>query len=223
MKKISLLIIIVFCFNCSSNEDNEPKIGLPTLKTNSITNILSTSAESGGNISDNGGTEIISKGICWNKNTNPTINDDINIYSGENEEYKMEIPNIESNTKYYVRAFATNSIGTSYGNELNFKTLKPITNEVILFKFTPDTGNNTSRLEYKIKFNNTNSINVNGFFKITLNIDGLINSHIANSNSQCYEIDADSSCILTFDEQSPLYLGKVNSIELVSVNYYLNN
>ncbi|MCD8413683.1 hypothetical protein [Tenacibaculum finnmarkense] len=147
MKKISLLIIIVFCFNCSSNEDNEPKIGLPTLKTNSITNILSTSAESGGNISDNGGTEIISKGICWNKNTNPTINDDINIYSGENEEYKMEISNIESNTKYYVRAFATNSIGTSYGNELNFKTLKPITNEVILFKFTPDTGNNTSRLE----------------------------------------------------------------------------
>ena len=136
---------------------------------------------------------------------------------------KIETKELNSNTEYYIRAFATNNLGTSYGNELKFITLKDITYEVLFFEFTPDTGNNTSRLKYDIKFINPNDISIRGFHKITTNADGLISSNIATSSSPCYEINANSSCTISFDEEDSFDIGMVNSIELVSVEYNLEN
>ena len=97
--------------------------------------------------------------------------------------------------------------------------LKNVTYEVLLFEFTPDTGNNTVRLRYEIKFTNPNSVAINGFHKITTNADGLITSNIATNHSPCYFIEANSDCTIKFDEQDSFDLGRVNSIELVSVGY----
>lgn len=223
MKKISLLILIALCSNCSSNDGDETSIQRPILTTKVVTNITSLSGVSGGYISDNGGSEIITRGICWDINKNPTlVNNSITKGAGIGG-YTSEISNLENNTNYYVRAFATNSLGTSYGNEFSFKTLKNITYEVVLFEFTPDTGNNTSRLKYEIKLNNSNNVLVNGFYKISLNIDGVVSSKIASSSSECYEIGANSSCTIRFDEEESLNIGLINSIELVSVEYHFEN
>ena len=99
--------------------------------------------------------------------------------------------------------------------------LKEVTYEVLLFKFTPDTGNNSSRLQYEIKFSNPNAILINGFHRITTNADGLISTAIASNYSPCYMIDANSDCTLSFDEEDSFDIGRVNSIELVSVEYVL--
>ena len=224
MKKILFLTLSLLLLNCSSdNNEDEAINSLPTLTTNNVTNISSSRIISGGNISNNGGLDVTSRGICWSLNEEPTTNDNFLINGSGIGEYSVEILNLESNTDYYARAFATNSLGTSYGNELNFTTLKDITYEVILFEFTPDTGNNTSRLKYQIKFNNLNDISINGFHKITLNIDGLVSSNIASSSSPCYEISANSSCTINFDEEESLDTGMINSIELVSVEYNFEN
>jgi hypothetical protein len=99
--------------------------------------------------------------------------------------------------------------------------LLEITSDVINFEFTPDTGNNTSRLTYEIKFTNPNNLPVQGFPRVTLNIDGLVSTRIVSSGSPCTEIAENFFCTLTFDEEESLNTAMINSIELVSVEYVI--
>jgi len=96
--------------------------------------------------------------------------------------------------------------------------------EVLNFEFTPDTGNNTSRLKFEIRLVNSNETAVTGFPLITWNINNL-ESRVNLSNSAsipCNQIDGNSNCILTYDLQSSLDTG-VNTIELLNVEYILSN
>lgn len=97
--------------------------------------------------------------------------------------------------------------------------------EVIKFEFTPDTGNNTTRLEFEIKLNNPNDYAASGVPILTLNTDGLetTSSFSNNASVPCLEIAANSHCILTFNQENSLDLGLIDSIELVNVDYYLIN
>lgn len=101
--------------------------------------------------------------------------------------------------------------------------LKEVTYEVILFEFTPDTGNNSLRLRYEIKFTNPNAIAIKGFHKVTTNADGIISSTISTNYSPCYSMDANSDCTINFDEEDSFDLGKLTSLELVSVEYVLED
>ncbi len=223
MKKVLFLTLSLFILNCSSDNNEDTTSTLPTLTTNAVTSILPTTAISGGNISNDGGEDIINRGICWDTNANPTIDNNFTTNGSGIEDYSIQLIDLESDTTYYLRAFATNSLGTSYGNELNFTTLKHVTYEVLFFEFTPDTGNNTSRLKYDIQFNNPNSVAINGFHKITLRTTSngvpLVSSNIATDASPCYEISANSNCTISFDEEQSLDTGMITSIELVSVAY----
>jgi hypothetical protein len=105
---------------------------------------------------------------------------------------------------------------------------KPIDNfsyEVLNFKFTPDTGKNTSRLQFEIKLNNLNNFVIKGYPVFTVNADGLESSgtYLKGAISTCNQIDAKSSCTFTFDTESSLEIGKINSLKLVTVKYYLLN
>lgn len=115
---------------------------------------------------------------------------------------------------------ACSSGDDSTDNEL--EDLLEVTSEVVYFIFTPDTGNNTSKLEYQIKFTNPNPLGVNGFPKITTNTDGLIISTISTTENQCYTITADSDCYYTFEGEDSHNLGIPNNISLVSVEYNLD-
>ena len=103
--------------------------------------------------------------------------------------------------------------------------LENFTYEVLNFRFTPDTGNNTSRLQFEIKLNNPNDYNARGIPILTTNSDGLeIRRSFSNDASiPCLEIEANADCILTYDQESSLDLGIINSIELINVQYLLTN
>ena len=78
------------------------------------------------NIISDGGAEVIEKGICWNLDGNPTIADQINTQGSGSDNYTADLSMLENYTDYYARAFATNSTGTYYGNEIEFKTLAAV-------------------------------------------------------------------------------------------------
>ena len=94
------------------------------VKTNLVTNIGETTAISGGNITSDGGLGIIEKGVCWSINTNPSISDNHTSDGGGISDFTSQLLDLQSATTYYVRAYATNSKGTSYGNEVSFTTSK---------------------------------------------------------------------------------------------------
>ncbi|WP_345273140.1 hypothetical protein [Flaviramulus aquimarinus] len=97
--------------------------------------------------------------------------------------------------------------------------------EVLNFIFTSDTGNNTSRLQFEIKLNNPNDYSVSGVPILTINSDELefSGSFSNNASISCFEINANSSCILTYDQEESLDLGIINSYELINVQYLLTN
>ena len=106
----------------SSNVTITTASSIPVLTTKAVT-AYTSSAKSGGDVVNSGGGTLIS-GICWSKNPNPTTSDSKvnNPYPYPVTNYYVYLTGLDPNTTYYVRAYATNSIGTGYGNEISFKT-----------------------------------------------------------------------------------------------------
>lgn len=107
------------------NEVTFTTINTPTLTTNAITNITSSSAITGGNISSDGGASIITRGVVWGTTNNPTISLSTKTTNGSGQGvFQSAITELDESSKYFVRAYATNSAGTAYGNEISFTTAK---------------------------------------------------------------------------------------------------
>lgn len=103
----------------------------PLLTTVPITLITESSALSGGNVLDNGGADITSCGIVWGTSPYPTLsNNFLNDYTGASS-YTINISGLTPSTTYYVRAYATNSAGTAYGNQVIFTTTSATGNAVV--------------------------------------------------------------------------------------------
>lgn len=94
----------------------------PTVTTKSITQVTQTSAKSGGNVTNNGGDIVTSRGVCWSTMNNPTLDQNSTSDGTGNGNFESNIEGLTPDTEYFVRAYATNSIGISYGNEVSFKT-----------------------------------------------------------------------------------------------------
>ena len=97
----------------------------PTLTTVSVSEITQSSAISGGNITSHGGAEVTGKGIVWSVYEYPTVENNNGITSDGYGmgEFVSQISDLEANTNYYIRAYAINSGGVGYGNQLSFTTL----------------------------------------------------------------------------------------------------
>ena len=95
----------------------------PTVSTGPIQNINATYATFNGNVTDNGGDVLIEKGFCLSKSPNPSISD-IKLRASNNDigNYAMVITSLDPASKYYVKAYAQNSKGVSYGSETSFST-----------------------------------------------------------------------------------------------------
>ena len=98
---------------------------MPTVTTSSVSSILTTTAQSGGNVTAWGGDTVSVKGICWSENENPTIIDNKSEDGTGEGQFLSALTGLSPNTKYYVRAYAVNSIGTGYGNQVQFTTQTP--------------------------------------------------------------------------------------------------
>jgi len=134
MPKINPLVPYLFSFlfvlSCSKSDSNEPiepevQIELPSLMTSAVTDIGETSATSGGNITNDGGAEVTERGVVWGTSSGPTILDNKTSDAKGTGTFSSNLENLAANTTYYVRAYATNSEGTAYGNEISFVTLEP--------------------------------------------------------------------------------------------------
>ncbi len=112
--------------NVGTNYGNQISITLtlPTISTTTISSIMATIASSGGNITAIGSTPVISSGICWSTSTSPTISLATKTTDGNNGTgtFVSNMTGLTNSTKYYVRAYATNSVGTNYGTEISFTT-----------------------------------------------------------------------------------------------------
>jgi hypothetical protein len=96
---------------------------IPVLTTNSISNLSFNTATGGGTITSNGGAAITTSGICWsNTNNSPSTGDSLTKGGTTNGSFNGVMNNLQSNTTYYVRAYATNSAGTGYGSVVTFST-----------------------------------------------------------------------------------------------------
>jgi hypothetical protein len=96
-----------------------------SLTTAAVTNIGSSSATSGGNITDDGGAAVTERGICYSTSSNPTTADN-KITSGSGTgSFTANISGLIDSTTYHVRAYAINSVGTAYGNDVSFITNFP--------------------------------------------------------------------------------------------------
>jgi hypothetical protein len=98
---------------------------LPTLTRSGASGITTNSASSGGNISSDGGSTVTQRGVCWSTNQNPTIANNITNNGTGTGSFSSSITGLNANTTYYCRAYATNGVGTAYGNQINFTTTMP--------------------------------------------------------------------------------------------------
>ena len=116
----SLLIVIIS--NCKKKDDDKTPATLPVVSTDTAFNVTQTSAQSGGKIKSDGGASITARGVCWGKNSNPTILDYKTIDGDGAGSFTSSLSGLTNNTIYFIRAYATNSVGTAYGSQLSFTT-----------------------------------------------------------------------------------------------------
>jgi uncharacterized protein (TIGR02145 family) len=121
-KALNVLFVVTLFFGIAFLQGCKKKTDPPTVTTTTVTDITVTTATSGGNVTSDGGAEVTARGVCWGTSTGPTITGSKTSDSKGTGSFTSSLTGLTENTKYYVRAYATNSEGTAYGNEVNFTT-----------------------------------------------------------------------------------------------------
>ncbi len=120
---IALILLASFFLNgCSENEKPEPQKELPVVATSAVSEITENSAKAGGNVTSDGGAAVTARGVVWSAAPNPTLADSKTTNGVGTGEFVAELITLEAGTTYYVRAYATNSEGTAYGDPVSFET-----------------------------------------------------------------------------------------------------
>ncbi len=100
----------------------DEKASLPVVSTAAVSNISTTTAVCGGNVTDNGGSDVYARGVCWSEGMMPSTSG-YSTYNGKGTgSFSTLITGLKGGTKYYVRAYATNKAGTGYGPQQVFTT-----------------------------------------------------------------------------------------------------
>jgi uncharacterized protein (TIGR02145 family) len=118
---ISTLFLVT---NCTKDDDVTQDVTIPVLTTNEVSAITQTTATSGGTITSDDGATVTERGVCWSTSQNPTITDNKTTDGTGAGSFTSNITNLTANTTYYIRAYATNSVGTGYGSAMLFTTLE---------------------------------------------------------------------------------------------------
>ena len=167
---------------------------ITTLTTSSVT---SHSALCGGNVTDNGGSDVTARGICWSLYPNPTIDNATIIPSGNGTGlFTCNMTNLANNTTYYIKAYAQNSQGTAYGDEISFTTELFPTFQYggETYQVAPDPGNTMSWGNADSYCNNLTSHGLSGWrlptvdeliqmYSERVSIGGFIDDHYWSSTT----------------------------------------
>jgi len=125
-KALNLLLVVMLVLGIGFLDGCKKKPNPPTVTTTAVTDITVSSATSGGNVTSDGGALVTARGVCWATTTMPTITGSKTTDNAGTGSFTSSITGLSENTKYYVRAYATNSEGTAYGNEVNFTTAQVV-------------------------------------------------------------------------------------------------
>lgn len=126
------ILPILFISSCSSEsasekfkiEDSKAEINIATLQTNEAEAITALKATVWGKLSDDGGSSVVERGVCYGITENPTYEGSkvkASVVKGSGE-FKSELSNLQGSTVYYARAYGVNNKGVGYGNQISFKT-----------------------------------------------------------------------------------------------------
>jgi uncharacterized protein (TIGR02145 family) len=113
----SLLLGIIIINSCKKD------VVIPTLTTASVTDITINSATAGGSITKDGGATVTARGVCWGTTANPVISGSHTSDNSGTGSFTSSLTDLTPKTGYHVRAYATNSAGTAYGDDAPFTTL----------------------------------------------------------------------------------------------------
>ena len=111
----------------------EPAVA-PTVTTQAVSSITKNTATGNGTVTADGGATVTERGVCWKTSTGPTTSDSKANSGTGTGAYTVSMTSLTPNTLYYARAYAINSVGTSYGSEVTFTTLQT-TNSAFLMNF----------------------------------------------------------------------------------------
>lgn len=126
---IIFLISLTLCFTACKKKPTPPAV-----TTTNVTNITQTTATTGGNVTSDGNADITSRGVCWNSLENPTVSNSKTSDGTGTGSFTSSLTQLTPGTNYYVRAYATNSEGTSYGSQISFNS-----NPIVLATVTTTT------------------------------------------------------------------------------------
>jgi len=164
-------------------------LSLPDVSTDNATNVSTNAVTTGGNILCEGSSDIIFRGICWSRNPIPTILNDTTIDGTGKGSFVRTINGLSFGTTYFLRAYATNSSGTSYGEEIGFSTMEYTgisENTIQNFDFYP---NPTSGIVYI----QPGKDNVNGYsFSIINSLGDKI--YVSKLNTAMSSVDISKIC-----------------------------
>jgi len=106
--------------SCRKDDTGEKQV--PSVTTENVTSIGLTDATCGGTVNSDGGSKVIERGVCWSTGESPTISDSRTTDGSGTGKFTSLLNGLTANTRYYYRAYATNSEGTEYGEILSFVT-----------------------------------------------------------------------------------------------------
>ncbi|MBN1338691.1 MAG: hypothetical protein JXA03_05170 [Bacteroidales bacterium] len=165
---------------------SDPPPQLPVVTTSGITDITEISATCGGVVTGEGNSAVTARGVCWGTTQNPSVSGAHTLDGAGTGSFTSYITGLDTNTTYYVRAYATNSFGTSYGAQIDFLTSGGI------IPGEPCPGVPT--VSYGGQVYNTVLIGDQCWMKENLNIGSMINGINPQSNNgviekYCYNDD----------------------------------
>jgi uncharacterized protein (TIGR02145 family) len=116
---VILIISVVFSAGCKKSDQDQ----LPEIFTTRVRMVMPNSAIIDGKLTSTGGSRLSEQGVCWGTGHLPVITDNkIMLPFQDICPYTLKITGLSQQTGYYVRAYATNSTGTAYGEEVPFTT-----------------------------------------------------------------------------------------------------
>jgi hypothetical protein len=149
-------------------------VDLPAVTTAPVTDITKTSAVLNGEVTYDGGGEVTARGLVWSTNENPTVDDNKIDAGAGTGEFSSELTGLTKFTAYHVRAFATNSVGTVYGEDIQFTTLADITQFWVVGSYNG--WDNSNNAKYIISTPTSNGV-AEGYVYLTSGGIKLVTDH----------------------------------------------
>ena len=157
-------------------------VALPIVTTSDISNITQTTATGGGNVSYDGGSIVTERGLCWSVSQNPTINNSHTSDGTGTGSFISNLTDLSDNTTYYVRAYATNEAGTSYGEQKTFTTLHEIALPTITTSNVTDITQTTAVSGGNVTSAGYGTVSARGVCWSTSQNPTISNSHTSDGN-----------------------------------------